>query len=695
MTTGTTSENRVVYGSILVFGVAAIWTLARRFELQSSEAAYVSIIGNAAYLGVGSLLMFRRPGNAVGRVLIGIGLIWNISTAVAAEAEAMAAAGNLDLAAWLSIGSSTLVPIGLWLFVLLILLFPKGHSSSKGAERLLSTSLIYAAVLTLVVFLTPPSAPSLTNENGDPISHPIVGDAVSDFAGGAPEALMLPLMVMMLIAAVILIARMRRSGPIERRQIALVTYAFAIYSGLAAVNITLEPFGEIGSTGFALFDLVGFALIPTAIGVAILKHSLFDIDVVISKSVTYLGLLAVITALYAAVVVGPLLVIGRTDDGEPGLVLPIIATAVVAVLFEPIQSRMQRWANRLVYGTRSTPHDVLSQVTARLSEGTGRNGTDNLARLLAEGTGAIQAVVWVTDDNRLRPEGLWSGDASTPMMPLTAESLVADECTDFAPIQHEDQQLGALSITKGQNDPITPADRELLADVAAGAGLLLRNLLLNQQLKVRAEEVRESRRRLVAAQDNERHRLERDLHDGAQQQVVALKVKLGIAKTLAQRERADEIVTIVLGLAEKTQGAVDALRAVAHGIYPPLLESEGLEPALRAVKRSSPFPVALDVAITERYTRSIEETVYFCVVETLERVRMSGAAGASVDLVSRNGELVMEFDLRDRTTEIDLTAVSDRLDAAGGTLTIDEIPDSQNLRIAGSLPSTAMAMEMA
>ncbi len=152
------------------------------------------------------------------------------------------------------------------------------------------------------------------------------------------------------------------------------------------------------------------------------------------------------------------------------------------------------------------------------------------------------------------------------------------------------EELGALSISKPHNDPVTPADRELLADVAAGAALVLRNMRLNRELEDRADEVRESRRRLIAAQDAERHRLERDLHDGAQQQVVALKVKLGIAKTWRSVKGRMRSPAESSPWPSETQDAVDSLRAVAHGIYPPLLESEGLEPALRAVERSSSLP---------------------------------------------------------------------------------------------------------
>ncbi len=222
-------------------------------------------------------------------------------------------------------------------------------------------------------------------------------------------------------------------------------------------------------------------------------------------------------------------------------------------------------------------------------------------------------------------------------------------------MHYRDQQIGALSITKPRNDQITPADRELLTDVAAGAGLLLRNIGLNRELEQRAHDVRASRQRLIAAQDAERHRLERDLHDGAQQQVVALKVKLGIARTIAEREGAEEIATRVIALAEETQHAVDALRAVAHGIYPPLLESEGLESALRAVERTSSVPLVIEASGLPRYPRSIEETMYFCVLDIVERIHMTGASGAHVGVARRNGHLITEIAVTEGTNAEGIT----------------------------------------
>ena len=448
--------------------------------------------------------------------------------------------------------------------------------------------------------------------------------------------------------------------------------------------------GLAGSTDPALENVINLLPLVLLIGsfwLAISKYRLYEIDVVVSKSVTYVGLVAAITALYSVVVVVPLLVVGESDDGGPGLVLPIVATGVVALLFEPIRKRMQRWADRLVYGDRASPHQVLSQVTARLSGGSGSDGIDDLARMVAAGTGADRAVVWMRSGETLLAEGIWPRDGLGSGMPLMTVGLDVDEFTEMVVVRHEDVDLGALSITKPHNDPVTTADRELLADVAAGAALVLRNMRLNKELEERANEVRESRRRLIAAQDAERHRLERDLHDGAQQQVVALKVKLGIAKTLAQREGADEIATRVIALADETQHAVDALRAVAHGIYPPLLESEGLGPALRAVERTSALPVELVVADLDRYARPAEETAYFCVIETLEKARMSGAASARVDLATRNGDLLIEIDLQGSAVDLDLTAVADRIDAAGGTLTVEDQADRGRFMIS-SLPVT-------
>ncbi len=415
---------------------------------------------------------------------------------------------------------------------------------------------------------------------------------------------------------------------------------------------------------------------------------------IISKVVTYMGLAVVIVGLYATIVVGPLLIIGRSDDGGPGLVLPIVASALVAVLFEPVRSRLQRVANRLVYGDRVSPYEVLSQITSSLPDVAAGDGTGDLAHLLARGTGAERAIVWVAAGGMLRANGVFPGTGASAVEPVAIDGLSDDDVTESRPVLHHGVPFGALTITKPRNDPITPDDRQLLSDVAAASGPLLRNISLNSELEQRAADVRESRRRLIAARDAERHRLERDLHDGAQQQVVALKVKLGIARTIAQRENADEIVTRVTALADETQHAVDALRAVAHGIYPPLLDSEGLEAALRAVERVSPIGLTVSADGLGRYGREAEEAVYFCVLETVERARMSGASAVTAAVAASVTDLVVRLDIGGCTTALDLTSVTDRIDAAGGTFTVEQRPGGKTM-ITSTLPVIETVLEPA
>lgn len=666
-------QERLLRAGVALYVVSVIVVLV---QLRSFEIA--TLIAFGAYVLVGGLIVVRRR-NRLGLMLVAYGSSWAMVMAGIVTAEALDEAGRVGAASWVSLATVVVATPTAWLIAAMWLLFPDGRTHTVGDRRLLWGSGMIALVATVAaVFATPQVLPE-----SKAYPHPFVEAELAQTLD-ITEVRFLLFFLFGYFAAGKLIVRMRHGDPIERRQVGWIGVAVIANITILAGNGIVAPLGTEGRA-YLLIDAVAVVLIPIGIGIAIFRYRLYDIDFIVSKSITYLGLAVAIGGLYAAVVVLPLLAIGGADGDGPGLVLPILATAVVAVAFEPIRLRMQRWANRLVYGDRATPHEVLSQVTSRLAESSVGDGTNDLARLLAEGTGAEQAVVWLKSDDALVPEGLFSLDPEHPIEPVPADELPKDEFIESRFVLHFGETFGALSITKSRNDPITPADRELLSDVAAGAGLLLRNIVLNRELEERAEEVRASRRRLIAAQDAERHRLERDLHDGAQQQVVALKVKLGIARTIAQREGADEIATRVSALADETQQAVDALRAVAHGIYPPLLASEGLESALQAVGRTSSVPLVVDTSALTRYDRPIEETVYFSVLEIVERAIMSGASQIQVALTASSSELELDIDL-ERVGDVDLTAVADRVDATGGTMTIEPRAGG-GLRIACSLPT--------
>ena len=227
-----------------------------------------------------------------------------------------------------------------------------------------------------------------------------------------------------------------------------------------------------------------------------------------------------------------------------------MATAVVAVAFQPARERAQRLANRLVYGQRASPYEVLSafsqQAAGTLSV---EEVLPTVARAVADGTRAARSDVWVTAGSELRLAASWPAappdgvrrialaDGQLPSLPA------ADSA---APVRHQNELLGALAIAKPRGEALTPADDKLLRDLAAQAGLVLRNAGLTAELLARLDDLRASRQRLVSAQDEERRRLERDLHDGAQQHLVGLKVKLNLVARQAGETHPERSMLVAL-----------------------------------------------------------------------------------------------------------------------------------------------------
>jgi signal transduction histidine kinase len=424
---------------------------------------------------------------------------------------------------------------------------------------------------------------------------------------------------------------------------------------------------------------------------------LYDIDVVISKTVVFAGLAGFITVVYVAIVVGVGSVVGA--GGEPNLGLSVAATAVVAVAFGPVRQRVQRLANRLVYGVRATPYEVLSAFSSRLGDTVGSDELlGRMARLLAQGTGAQRARVWLRVGDTVRPAAAWPDDDDQPgPLALTGDTLPALPDADaVTPVVHHSDLLGALTVAKARGDTLTPTDSTLISDLAAQAGLVLRNVRLTAELYDRLDQLRASRQRLVAAQDNERRRLERDLHDGAQQQLVALKIKLGLARTMAEREHAAKTAAVVSGLAGDADDAITTLRDLARGIYPPLLAAEGLPAALTAQANKAPLPVTVTADRIARYPQDTEAAVYFSCLEALQNTaKYAHASRATITLTHTDGQLAFTisddgagFDPHTTPRGAGLTNITDRLHALGGTIHIHSTPGT-GTTITGQLPVPA------
>ena len=353
-------------------------------------------------------------------------------------------------------------------------------------------------------------------------------------------------------------------------------------------------------------------------------------------------------------------------------------------------------ANRLVYGQRATPYEVLSEFSGRVAETYAADEVlPRMARVLQEGTGAELATVWLRGSAELRPAATYPADLgmheALAMRNGTLPALL--EATRAVEVRHQGELLGALSVSKRRGEGLTPIEEKLVNDLAHQAGLVLKNVGLSADLQARLEELRASRQRLVSAQDMERRRLERNLHDGAQQHLVALKVKLGLAEMLLARDPAKAAATL-----EQLKGdadeALETLRDLARGIYPPLLADKGLVVALESQARKATVPVRVEAEGVDRYAQDVEATVYFCVLEALQNVQKYARA-SQVVVRLRGDDGTLHFEVEDDGVGFDaatmrkgagLTNMSDRVDALGGSVEVVSNPGAGSC-VRGALPA--------
>ena len=402
------------------------------------------------------------------------------------------------------------------------------------------------------------------------------------------------------------------------------------------------------------------------------------------------GLTAFVLLVYVVVVLGGGILIGRTS--APSLGLSILATAIVAVAFDPVQSRLERWVAGSLLGGRPSPYDVVRRFTTLAGRHPEDELPERMARVLAEGTGAQCAQVWVATEDR----GVLA--ASWPPGPVGAAGTTARRM----PVRYGEEVLGALVVRERPGIRLTPVEERLFAGLADHAGLVLRGARLRAELEqrlaalaARAAELQVSRERLVDAHDAARRRLERDIHDGAQQHLVALAVNLRLAVTLAGS--APDRAAALLGQQEEAaREATSTLVRLARGIFPPLLEAEGIAAALGPVVAAAGGAVQLRSNAPGRYPLSLEATAYFCCLEALQNAaKHAGATCTAVELVGSATSLEITvtddgrgFDPGAGGAGTGLTGLRERVESVGGRLTVSTAP-GLGTRVAVVLPVDA------
>jgi signal transduction histidine kinase len=502
-----------------------------------------------------------------------------------------------------------------------------------------------------------------------------------------------------------LIVRARRAEGEERQQIRLIAWVAAAVAALLAINVAvgvvtlpwhpswIEAFNEIVWSAIMLLVVVGM---PVTVAIAILKYRLFEIDVVVRKTIVYGSLALFTTVVYVVVVV----IVGRAIGAQQGsLALSVAATAVVAVAFQPVREAFERLADRLVYGRRASPYEVLARFSDRVG---GAYAIDDvlprIARVLGEGVRAERATVWLRLGDGFVPSAGWPDplEGAKPERTVGLEEIHGDH---VAPVRYLDEVLGALAVTKPRDEPLTTEDLKLVDDLAAQAGLVLANVRMTADLEARlasiqtqALELRASRQRIVAAQDTERRRLERNIHDGAQQHLVAMAVRLRLVRGVLAADP-QKARTMLGELEGQIDDALETLRGLSAGIYPPLLQDEGPAAALADHARSAPVPVTIEAGPPERHPIELEAAIYFCVLEGLQNATKYAAASAiAIELGST--ETSVWFEVRDDGVGFDpsatlegtgLAGMRDRLAVLGGRVTLRSRP-GEGTSVRGEVP---------
>jgi signal transduction histidine kinase len=316
-----------------------------------------------------------------------------------------------------------------------------------------------------------------------------------------------------------------------------------------------------------------------------------------------------------------------------------------------------------------------------------------MASIVAEGTGATRVEVWLRVGEELRAGATWPPDAepSPPRAVAGTELPSFEDVTRAVAVRHGAELLGAIALEKPRSEPLSPTEEKLVEDLAAQAGLVLRNARLTAELLANVEELQASRRRLVQAQDEERRKIERNLHDGAQQQLVAVNVQLGLLQR--QAEDPEKVKQVATRLQSAVTDALDDLRDLARGIYPPLLADKGLPEALAAQGRKAVVPTSVEPDSVGRYPQEIEAAVYFCALEALQNIgKYAHASSAVVRLSQEDGELRFEisddgegFDADATSYGTGLQGMADRLAAIGGELSVRSTPGA-GTTIRGAIP---------
>lgn len=505
---------------------------------------------------VGALVASRRSRNPVGWIFVAVGLLFALtSLAVAVFVYGSTSSPIYRWAVWF--GSWIWIPATLLPATFVLLLFPDGHLPSPRWRFVAWSAAFGLALVVLGVMFHPGPLASLGQEVANPFG----------ISAAAPVLdLLLTLSTVLLAVGVFgslaaLLVRFRRSAGIEREQIKWLVYALGMFWFLSILTSLFDWLWPSWATDLSIVVTnLGILGITAAAAVAILRHRLYDIDLIINRTLVYTALTTGVAALYGLVVGG----LGAVFQTNSHPLLSLLATGLAAILVQPMRDGLQRLVNRLMYGERDDPYAVLAKLSHRLE---GSLAPDATLPTVVETVAQALKLPYVAI--ALKQEGDFKTAASY--------GLARDELVQL-PLVYQGETIGQLKLsTRSSDESFTTAEKRLLTDIARHIGIAARTVLLTQDLQ-------RSREELVKSREEERRRLRRDLHDELGPQLASLKLNIDIAHTLVSRDPA-AAETLLLDLRSKSQSAIADIRRLVYDLRPPALDEFGLIGAIQEYGR--------------------------------------------------------------------------------------------------------------
>ncbi len=620
----------------------------------------VNVVPMLAFFLAGMVVLWSQPESQSGRWLLGVGVCGAAMVASTALSPRLGWSGwpvfllgtvpqCLLFAAWLGIFAT----------------FPSPELD-RGYERVAVAVAVVAAVVLPVIAVV--ASPRLTLMV-PPVDHPPVVASPIQIGWLAPFANAFTLLyVLPVVALVLLVIRYRRGDESLRRRMRWPLFACAIAAVFFAASALFPGLNVYVSS--VLF-VAATTSVPVAVAIGLARPSLFDIDLLIRRSPVYALLWLAIAAVYATVSA----ILGITAGQRLSVGTAVAVTVIAAVLFQPARDRLERIADRIVYGQRLDGYALLRGLAHDLEKAPHAAAVGpRVAAAVADGVGAAWSRVVLTET---------SGDVvvGTAGHPVPPAELVL-------PLVYRDETIGRLECGPRGAEPYSEADIELLAAVARQVALALHDARQSHELAA-------SRTRLVQAAQAERRRIERDLHDGVQQELVALMAKIEVARRSAT---GDPAVTEALNDAvQLARSSLRGVRELAHGIHPAVLTDEGLAAAVHARAAALPIGVHLEVAPEargRRFAADSEAAAYFMVSEALTNaIKHSGTDECWIRIGLCQDQLDVIVDDAGRGIEPKahlrgLRGIEDRLGALGGRLEVGPRPGSRSgTRVRALLPA--------